>query len=122
MPGKILVIDDEQSIGELVQLAMQARGYRVEYATSGEEGISVYRKFAPDVVLVDKRLPDIDGIEVAKKIRQTDAGKRVLLVLMTGDVSEKDLDKSIFTASIEKPVSMARLTSLIEGILGVSKH
>jgi|AGTN01.2.fsa_nt_gi Response regulator containing CheY-like receiver, AAA-type ATPase, and DNA-binding domains len=122
MPGKILVIDDEESIGELVQLAMQTRGYRVEYATSGEEGISICRKFAPDVVLVDKRLPDIDGIEVAKKIRQTDAGKRVLLVLMTGDVSEKDLDKSVFVASIEKPVSMSRLTSLIESILGVSKH
>jgi two-component system CheB/CheR fusion protein len=122
MTGKILVIDDEKSIGELIQLAMQAKGHVVEYATNGCDGISLFGRFGPDVVLVDKRLPDMDGIEVARQIKQTPAGKRSTLILMTGDMTERDMDRSIFSAAIEKPVSMSRLASLIEGALNVSTH
>jgi DNA-binding response OmpR family regulator len=122
MAGKILVIDDEKSIGELIQLAMQAKGHAVEYATNGGEGISLFHSFSPDIVLVDKRLPDMDGIEVAKQIKQTAMGKKSMLILMTGDVSERDLDRNIFAAAIEKPVSMSKLASLIEGALKVQSH
>jgi DNA-binding response OmpR family regulator len=122
MAGKILVIDDEKSIGELIQLAMQAKGYLVEYATNGGDGISQFRRFGPDIVLVDKRLPDMDGIDVARQIKQTESGKKSLLMLMTGDISEKDIDKSLFAAAIEKPVSMSKLAGLIEGVLKVNSH
>jgi DNA-binding response OmpR family regulator len=122
MAGKILVIDDEKSIGELIQLAMQAKGHVVEYATSGGDGLSLFGRFGPDVVLVDKRLPDMDGIEVARQIKQTAAGKKSMLILMTGDVSERDMDRNIFTAAIEKPVSMSQLASLIDGVLKVNTH
>jgi DNA-binding response OmpR family regulator len=122
MAGKILVIDDERNIGELIQLAMQAKGYIVEYAMSGDDGISLFSRFSPDIVLVDKRLPDMDGIEVARKIKKTEAGKKSLLILMTGDIAEKDPDKSLFSAAIEKPVSMAKLAGLIEGVLNVNSH
>jgi two-component system response regulator (stage 0 sporulation protein F) len=122
MAGKILVIDDEKGIGELIQLAMQAKGYHVEYATSGGDGISLFSRFCPDIVLVDKRLPDMDGLDVAKQIKQTEPGKKAILMLMTGDVSEKELDKSLFCAAIEKPVSMSRLAVLIEGVMKVNSH
>jgi two-component system CheB/CheR fusion protein len=122
MAGKILVIDDEKSIGELIQLAMQAKGYFVEYAVNGGEGISLFSRFSPDIVLVDKRLPDMDGFEVARQIKQTEAGRKSLLILMTGDISEKDRDKSLFSAAIEKPVSMAKLAALIEGAMKLNSH
>jgi DNA-binding response OmpR family regulator len=117
MAGKILIIDDEKSIGELIQLAMKTKGYQVEYAANGGDGVSLFYSFAPDIVLVDKRLPDMDGFEVARVIKQTDAGKKALLMLMTGDVSETELDKSLFTAAIEKPVSVSKLASLIESAM-----
>ena len=122
MAGKILVIDDEKSIGELIQLAMQPKGYRVEYVTNGSDGVALFYRFGPDIVLVDKRLPDMDGIEVARKIKQTAEGKKVQLMLMTGDISEKDLDKSLFAGAIEKPVSMSKLAGLIEGAMKVNTH
>ena len=122
MAGKILVIDDEKGICELIQLAMQAKGYLVEYATSGSDGISLFSRFGPDIVLVDKRLPDMDGLDVAKQIKQTEPGKKALLMLMTGDVSEKDLDKKLFCAAIEKPVSMTKLAGLIEDVVKVNRH
>ncbi len=122
MAGKILVIDDEKSIGELIQLAMKTKGYLVEYATNGGDGVSLFYRFSPDIVLVDKRLPDMDGIEVARQIKQTEAGKKASLMLMTGDVSEIELDKSLFTAAIEKPVSMSKLAFLIDGAMKLISH
>jgi hypothetical protein len=59
---------------------------------------------------------------VAKKIKQYEAGKKALLVLMTGEISEKDMDKHLFVAAIEKPVSMSSLASLIEDLLKVNVH
>ena len=70
MAGKILVIDDEKNIGELIQLAMKPKGYLVEYATSGGDGVSLFYRFSPDIVLVDKRLPDMDGIEAVQSLVQ----------------------------------------------------
>lgn len=122
MSGKILVIDDEKSIGELIQLAMGAKGYAVEFVTNGSDGIALFGRFVPDIVLIDKRLPDMDGIELARQIKQTEAGKKSQLVLMTGDISEKDLDKTLFAAAIEKPMTMSMLASLIEDILKASSH
>ena len=114
MGDKILVIDDEKNIGELIQLAMQAKGYRVEYATTGRGGFDMFGKFAPDLVLIDKRLPDMDGVEVARRIREAEPGKKTPLMLMTGDVSEQGIDKTLFVAAIEKPISMARLSVLVD--------
>ncbi len=114
MSDKILVIDDEQNIGELIQLAMHAKGYQVEYATTGRGGLEMFSKFAPDLVLIDKRLPDMDGVEVARQIRGAGAGKKTPLMLMTGEVSEQGIDKTLFVAAIEKPISMARLGVLVD--------
>jgi DNA-binding response OmpR family regulator len=122
MARKILVIDDEKSIGELIQLAMKPRGYLVEYATNGGDGVSTFFRFSPDIVLVDKRLPDMDGIEVAREIKQTEAGKKAMLMLMTGDVSEIELDKNLFAGAIEKPVSISKLAFLIDGAMKLSSQ
>lgn len=118
MAGKILVIDDEKSIDELIQIAMQAKGYLVEYSTTGDGGVRLFEEFRPDVVLVDMTLPDVDGIEVARRIKKTEAGKRTPLLMLTGrSVNENDLDRTLFVSAIEKPISMAKLASVIEGML-----
>ena len=117
MSGKILVIDDDKDIGSLIQLAMQSKGYEVMYATSGSEGLTLFRQFGPDITLVDKRMPDMDGFEVARRIRETEAGKKTQLLLMTGSVTEYEPDKSLFAGMIEKPVSMARLGDVIGDLL-----
>lgn len=123
MAGKILVIDDEQTIDELIQIALQAKGYLVDYSTTGEGGVRLFSEFIPDIVLVDMTLPDVDGVEVARRIKQTEAGKKTPLLVMTGrSISENELDKTLFVSAIEKPISMARLASLIEGLLKIQSH
>jgi two-component system, OmpR family, KDP operon response regulator KdpE len=67
--GRVLVVDDEQSIRRAVGRALTARGYRVELATDGEEALAVAAAFQPDLVVLDLNLPALDGLEVCRQLR-----------------------------------------------------
>jgi two-component system KDP operon response regulator KdpE len=67
--GRVLVVDDEQSIRRAVGRALTARGYRVELATDGEEALAVAATFQPDLVVLDLNLPALDGLEVCRQLR-----------------------------------------------------
>jgi two-component system KDP operon response regulator KdpE len=67
--GRVLVVDDEQSIRRAVGRALAARGYRVELATDGEEALTAAAAFQPDLVVLDLNLPALDGLEVCRQLR-----------------------------------------------------
>ena len=67
--GRVLVVDDEQSIRRAVGRALTARGYQVELATDGEEALAVAATFQPDLVVLDLNLPALDGLEVCRQLR-----------------------------------------------------
>lgn len=67
---RILIIDDEIQIRRLLQITLEANGYKVYSATSGEEGLQQVAMVRPDMLILDLGLPDIDGIEVLKKLRE----------------------------------------------------
>src|SRR5215217_8847240 len=69
--GTILVVDDEPNIADLVDLYLAREGYRVLQASTGEKGLEVVRDHRPRLVVLDVGLPDIDGLEVCKRLRQT---------------------------------------------------
>jgi len=66
---KILVIDDEKSIREVFTVLLEEKGYRVESAGTGAEGIARARAFLPDIVLLDMNLPDMTGLETLARIK-----------------------------------------------------
>ncbi len=68
----ILVVDDEESITELLDLGLGREGYRVVTASTGTEAIEKYHQEHPDLIILDWMLPELDGIEVCKRIRNTD--------------------------------------------------
>jgi two-component system KDP operon response regulator KdpE len=70
MQPRVLVIDDERAIRRFLHTALTAQGYTVEEAVNGKDGIAAVAMLRPDVILLDLGLPDIDGIEVAKRIRE----------------------------------------------------
>ena len=120
MSKKILVIDDEKNIGELIQLALNVRGYQVQYSTTGAGGIILFNEFQPDIALVDLTKPDMDGMEVARQIKHTDRGKDMPIILMTGRVvSDKEMNTGLFAGVLEKPFNMATLGSTIEKFLKI---
>lgn len=85
--GKILVVDDEPPVGEVLSEFFTPKGYEVICALGGLEGLSKLEKFQPDVVLLDVRMPDMDGITVLRRIR--DANTRVGVLMMSGNTDSE---------------------------------
>jgi two-component system alkaline phosphatase synthesis response regulator PhoP len=87
----ILIVEDEYAVARGIQYALQQEGYDVGVARSGEEGLDIATREAPDLVVLDVRLPGIDGFEVLRRIRAA-SGKMPILVLTARD---DEVDKVI---------------------------
>lgn len=83
---KILLVDDDIKNAMLLRRFIEAEGYDVEYASNGRIGLEMYQSLHPDLILLDVNMPQMDGFEMAAKIRQTD--KRVIIFFLT-DRTEK---------------------------------
>ena len=105
----MLVVDDEAAILRALRAGLEARGYRVRTATSGQEAIDTTALEAPDVVVLDLGLPDLDGIEVCRRIRGwTD----VPIVVLSADGSDSRKVEALDEGAddyVTKPFSMAEM-------------
>ena len=87
---KILVIDDEPDLRELVRVNLDQAGYSVETASSGREALHALRRSAPDLVVLDLMLPDISGTELCRKIRSDSALADIPVIMLTAKAAEVD--------------------------------
>ena len=69
MSATILIVEDEHAVARGVQYALQQEGYEVTLARSGEEGLDIALSLAPDLILLDVRLPGMDGFETLRRLR-----------------------------------------------------
>ncbi len=82
MAARILIVDDSQLVKDIVKLRLESLGYRVSTAGSGEEALDAIRAGPPDLVVLDIRMPGIDGYEVCRRLRQdADSAVRDLPVI-----------------------------------------
>lgn len=79
----ILVVDDEPEIVQLVVKVMEARGHRLSVARDGQEALDAVAHEMPDVLVIDLNLPKVDGFEVCRRLRASDATKHLPIVMMT---------------------------------------
>jgi len=84
--GKVLVVDDETSVVEVLSEYFSGQGYTVRTASNGEEALRTLAEFKPAVVLLDVRMPGIDGVEVLRRARAIDQGAAVIMVTANEDV------------------------------------
>ncbi len=112
---KILVIDDEKPTLSMFKLFLTAYGYDVHTAENGEQGLTVFKTFFPEIVFTDLKMPGMDGIEVLRQIRQLAPRSQVIIITGHGDMEKAlealDLDASDF---INKPVERKALNSALE--------
>lgn len=87
-PIKILLVDDDIRNSMLLKHFIEAEGYEVIYASNGKVGLKIYRECRPDLILLDINMPELDGFEMARIIRQTD--KRVIIFFLTDRTDKVD--------------------------------
>ena len=103
--SKILLIDDETDILRVLSLSLKADGYQVFTASDGEEGLAIFEKEKPDIVLTDIKMPGMDGIDLLREIKQRSDDSEVIIVTGHGDI-DTAIEALQFGASdfINKPV------------------
>lgn len=121
--AKILVVDDESLTCALLQEYFAGR-YQVETACNGSEALRKVKEFQPDCMLLDIRMPDMDGIEVLKAIKPVHSGMKVIMVTAIGcaDVARECLRLGAFAYTM-KPLDLDELESQIQSALaGKAQH
>src|SRR4029079_4128234 len=114
---KVLVIEDEQPIAEPLADALRREGFDVQLAGSAAEGLDAFSAYAPDIVLLDVMLPDGDGRDVLRQIRQT-SGVPVLMVSARGEEMDRVLGLELGADDyVTKPFSAAELVARIRAVL-----
>ena len=113
---RILVVDDNADAAETLRFVLQARGHIIEIANDGIGALKAIRQFGPDVVVLDIGLPDMDGYEVAKRIRESRDGRKIVLIALTGWGQPEDKQRAWeagFDEHLTKPVRSSLLATLI---------
>lgn len=80
---RVLVVDDDEDFSRILQITLERAGYAVETAANGAEGLRSFQARRPDIALVDVNMPVIDGLEMCRRIRALEDGRRVPLILIT---------------------------------------
>ena len=89
-PKKILIVEDEPDIAQLVKLYLEKDGFHTNVATSGVEALKLIKSERPDLLILDLMLPEIDGIEVCKKVRTTPDTALLPIIMLTAKAEESD--------------------------------
>ena len=117
---KILFVDDEDDIREVVQIRLESNGYQVVTAASGEEALAKVASDHPDLMILDVMMPGMDGLAVLKKLRKEESTSKLPVILLTakrkkmiGDLFEMEGIQGF----IEKPFESTVLLDLIKKAL-----
>ncbi len=118
MSATILVVEDEYAVARGVQYALQQEGYQVTVARSGEEGLEFATSQAPDLVILDVRLPGIDGFEVLRRMRAHGSKAPVLFLTARDDEVDKVIGLELGADDyLAKPFGLRELMSRIKALL-----
>ena len=114
---KILVVDDDPNISDLLKIYFENEGYEVKLASDGVEGLSFFKLYEPDLVLLDIMLPKKDGWQVCREIREM-SSKPVIMITAKGDVFDKVLGLELGADDfVVKPFDMKELSARVKAVL-----
>lgn len=123
--GTIMIIDDDQSLRELIRVSLESEGYGILQAATGAEGVALVQKQRPDLVILDVMMPEMDGLEACQKIRLFSDVPIVMLTAMNqSDDIVTGLDRGA-DDYLEKPFNMdellARIRALLRRVPGINR-
>lgn len=121
---RILIIDDEVNIVELLKYNLEANGYKTYFALNGTEGLRIAKENKPDLILLDIMLPEIDGFDICKEIRKDKDIEKISIIMLTAKGEEFDKILGLELGAddyITKPFSIRELMARIKAVLRRNK-
>ena len=120
MSARILVVEDEESLGTLLDYNLSHAGYRVRLAADGDTALMALEDETPDLVVLDRMLPGVSGIEICRRIRARPQTRDLPVIIVTARGEEEDRVRGLDTGAddyMTKPLSVAELMARIKAVL-----
>jgi DNA-binding response OmpR family regulator len=119
---RVLCIEDEAEMIDLIRIILGRRGFEVKGAAGGREGLELVRKEKPDLVLLDLMMPDMDGWEVYQQMKADEATRDIPVIVVTAKAQSIDKVLGLHIAKVDdyiaKPFSPQELLASIDTVLG----
>ena len=120
MREKILIVEDNLRNMRLIEMTLRAKNYTLLKATNGEEALDIATRERPDLILMDIRLPGMDGLEVTRRLRETPAFSHTPIIGLTAHAMKGDREKVLESgcnAYLSKPINTRELPGMITEML-----
>ena len=120
MAARVLLVEDNPANLALMKYLLEASGYTILTATNGREGVVVAQQESPDVILMDLQMPNMNGYEAARQVKEVPALRGVPIIAVTAAAMVGDRDKILargFDGYIAKPITPERFVSEVEGFI-----
>jgi CheY-like chemotaxis protein len=125
MPGKILLVEDNEMNRDMLSRRLVRRGYEVVIAVDGKEGVERAAADAPDLVVMDLNLPVIDGWQATRQIKAGPATRHIPVIALTSHAMAGDRERAMEAGCDDydvKPIEFDRLLAKMEALLGRAKE
>ena len=119
--NRILVVEDEESLLKLESILLSSKGYNVTGVMDGKSALEEVMAHRPDLVILDIMLPEIDGFEVCRRIKENPATSTIPVVMLTAKKNSQDVARGAevgANAYLTKPFKSAKVIEVIEELLG----
>jgi DNA-binding response OmpR family regulator len=106
---KIAIVEDDEAISQMYRIKFEAEGYTVETASNGKLGLALAQEMRPDIMLLDLMMPIMSGDEMLARLRKTDWGKKIKVIILTNR-GEQEIPDAVKEAGIEALILKAAMT------------
>lgn len=117
---KILLVEDNEMNRDMLSRRLARKGYEVEIAVDGQQGVEMAQASAPDLILMDMSLPVLDGWEATRRLKDSDATRRIPVIALTAHAMSGDRERALEAGCDDydtKPIELPRLLEKIESML-----
>src|SRR5437660_2152288 len=121
MTAKILLVEDDEMNRDMLSRRLELHGYDVVQATDGAEGLALAGTAAPDLILMDMNLPELDGWETVRRLKAEEATRGVPVIALTADALMGDREKALHAGCDDyeaKPINWPGLVAKMAALLG----
>ena len=106
---KVAIVEDDLAIAQMYRMKFEAEGYHVDIAENGKLGLALCEQMKPDLVLLDLMMPEMNGDEMLEKMRATDWGKSIKVIILT-NVGEQEAPEKLKSLNVRAYIVKAEMT------------